>query len=113
VLLPSHFPPGEREVGGAGEWAFLRPSGQWGLGPLRATLHKWENGMARCLLGVFVVTAGLVALASATRETCSSVRQPAPAGGNRLRKRETLTVSGAPRTLLRPAPLFDLPFSLN
>jgi hypothetical protein len=69
--------------------------------------------MARCLLGVLVVTAGLAALASAARETRSSVRQPAPAGRNRLRERETLTVSGIPRTLLRPAPLFDLPFSLN
>src|SRR5215471_2462798 len=83
VLLPPTFPQGEREVGGAGEWAFLRSSGQWGLGPLRAVLHKWENGMARCLLGVLVVTAGLAALASAARETRSSVRQPAPAGGNR------------------------------
>ena len=92
---------------------FLRSSRQWGLEPLRALLHKWENGMARCLLGVLVVTAGLAALASAARETRSSVRQPAPVGGNRLRKKETVTVSGTPRTLLRPAPLFDLPFSLN
>jgi hypothetical protein len=79
----------------------------------RAMLHKQENDMARCLLGVFVVTAGLVALASAARETRSSVQKPAPVGGNRLREMETLTVAGTSRTLLRPAPLFDLPFSLN
>jgi hypothetical protein len=75
--------------------------------------HKWENRMARCLFGVLVVAAGLVALTSAAWEARSSVRAPAPEGGNRLRKTETTTVSGTPRTLLRPAPLFDLTFSLN
>jgi hypothetical protein len=69
--------------------------------------------MGRCLLGVLVVTAGLVALASAARETRSSVRETAPIGGPRLRETEALAVSGASRTLLRPAAAFDLRFSLN
>lgn len=70
--------------------------------------------MARCLLGVLVVTAGLAALASAARQTRSVQEKPtAPLGGNRLRDMMALTPCGASRTLLRPAPAFDLRFSLN
>jgi hypothetical protein len=69
--------------------------------------------MARCLLGVLVVTAGLVALASAAKEARSLNEKPAPTGGNRLREIEALTLAGTPRTLFRPAPAFDLRFSLN
>ena len=74
---------------------------------------QWGERMSRCLLGVLVVTAGLMALASAARETRSLQENPAPVGGNRLRETETVTLSGASRTLLRPAPAFDLRFSIN
>jgi hypothetical protein len=69
--------------------------------------------MSRCLLGVLVVAAGLVALTSTPRETRSSVRKAAPKGGNRLWETASVTVAGAPRTLFRPAPRFNLSFSLN
>jgi len=69
--------------------------------------------MGRCLLGVLFVTAGLVALTSVTRETRSSVREIASIGGTSLRETKTVTVSGTPRTLLRPAAAFGLRFSLN
>jgi hypothetical protein len=72
-----------------------------------------EIGMARCLLGVFVLTAGLVALASAAKETRSAVQKTAATSGNRLRERGVVAVSGTARTLLLPAPAFDLRFSLN
>ena len=69
--------------------------------------------MARCLLGVLVVTAGLVALASAARGNLPLNPQPARTGGTRLREMETVTLSGVPRTLLRPLPALDIRFSLN
>jgi len=69
--------------------------------------------MARCLLGVLVVTVGLVALSSAAWETRSSLRQTTPLRGTRLRETEAVTASGISRTLLRPMPAFDLRFSLN
>ncbi len=69
--------------------------------------------MARCLLGVLVVAAGLVALTSTSREVRSLTRKPASKGGNRLRETVSVTVAGAPRTLFRPAPRFSLQFSLN
>jgi hypothetical protein len=69
--------------------------------------------MSRCLLGVLVVAAGLVALTSTARETRSSVRKPASTDGNRLRETASVTVAGAPCTLFRPAPRFNLSFSLN
>lgn len=69
--------------------------------------------MGRCLLGVLVLTAGLVALASAARESRTSVQEPAATSGNRLREMGAVAVSGTARTLLLPAPAFDLRFSLN
>ncbi len=70
--------------------------------------------MARCLLGVFVVTAGLVALASMARENFTPQPQtPAPTGGNRLREMEVSAASGSSRTLFRVLPALDLSFSLN
>jgi hypothetical protein len=69
--------------------------------------------MARCLLGVLVVTAGLVVLASASRGNLPLHPQPARTGGTRLRDMETIALSGAPRTLLRPLPALDIRFSLN
>lgn len=69
--------------------------------------------MARCLLGAFVVTAGLVALASVARGTRSSVPVATPTTDTPLRGQQSLTPIGTPRTLLRPAPVFGLAFSLN
>jgi hypothetical protein len=70
--------------------------------------------MARCLLGVLVVTAGLVALASATRRTSTLLPQSTPThDGPRLRDMEIATLSGVSRTLLRPLPALNLYFSLN
>ena len=69
--------------------------------------------MSRCLLGVLFVTAGLVALTSTARETRSSVRKAVSMNGNRLQETTSATVAGAPRTLFRPAPRFNLSFSLN
>lgn len=69
--------------------------------------------MARCLLGVLLVTAGLVALTSASRGNLPPNPQPADHGGTRLRETETIALSGVPRTLLRPLPALDIRFSLN
>jgi hypothetical protein len=70
--------------------------------------------MVRSLLGLFILAAGLVALASASRETRSSTQETTtPMGNNRLRETETVAVSGTLRTLLLPAPALDLRFSLN
>lgn len=70
--------------------------------------------MGRSLLGIFMLAAGLVALASASRETRSSTPEITTSiGGNRLRETETVAVSGTLRTLLLPAPALDLRFSLN
>jgi hypothetical protein len=67
------------------------------------------------LLGVLVVTAGLIALASANRGNRLAAKQPTPTptGGPRLRGSETATPTPAPRTLVRVAPAFGLQFSLN
>jgi hypothetical protein len=69
--------------------------------------------MARCLFGVFVVTAGLVVLASTARKSRSVLPEAAPADTPRLREKNSVTTSGTPRTLLRPAPVYGLAFSLN
>jgi hypothetical protein len=70
--------------------------------------------MARCLLGVLFVTAGLVALASATRGNLTLNQEPAPTtGGVRLRETEAVTRSGTSRTLFRPLPTMNISFSLN
>jgi hypothetical protein len=69
--------------------------------------------MVRCLVGLFVLTAGLVALSSATKETRSSVQQTTLTSGVRLRETEAVAASGASRTLLLPAPVFGAAFSLN
>jgi hypothetical protein len=73
--------------------------------------------MGRCLLGVLVLTAGLMALATAAREISSPVSESMPettaTSGNRLRGWEVVAVSGTARTLLVPAPARDLRFSLN
>jgi hypothetical protein len=67
------------------------------------------------LLGVLVVTAGLVALASVNRGNRLAAKQPTPAptGGTRLRQNPIVTPTQAPRTLVRIAPAFGLQFSLN
>jgi hypothetical protein len=69
--------------------------------------------MVRCLLGVFILTAGFVALASANRKTSTHQEEPTSRGGPRLRESEVVALSGASRTLLRPLPALDLSFSLN
>lgn len=69
--------------------------------------------MVRCLLGVLVITAGLVALASATRGNLTAKEEPASTGGPRLRESEAFAQSGASRTLFRPLPALDIAFSLN
>lgn len=69
--------------------------------------------MVRCLLGVFVVAAGLVALAASNRRKLTLREEPAPSGGPRLREAAAVALSGASRTLLRPLPALDLSFSLN
>jgi hypothetical protein len=69
--------------------------------------------MARCLFGLFVITAGLVALTSVAKETRTSVQQSTPTSGARLRETEVVAASGASRTLLLPAPVFGASFSLN
>jgi hypothetical protein len=71
--------------------------------------------MARCLLGVFVVTAGLVALASMTRGNFTAHPQtPAPTtGGTRLREMEVSATPGSNRTMFRVLPALNLSFSLN
>ena len=72
-----------------------------------------ENRMARYLLGVLVVVAGLVALTSAARGATSVNPQPASTGGPRLQETEAVTRSGVSRTLLRPLAALDIRFSLN
>lgn len=69
--------------------------------------------MVRCLLGALVLTAGLVALASATRGALMIREEPASTGGPRLRETEVFARSGASRTLFRPLPALDIAFSLN
>ena len=69
--------------------------------------------MGRCLLGILVLTAGLVALTSTAKEARSSVPQTPATKGDRPRATQTVVASGAPRTLLLPAPAFGLAFSLN
>jgi len=69
--------------------------------------------MVRCLLGVLVITAGLVALASVTQEALTVKEEPASNGEPRLRETEAFAQSGASRTLLRPLPALDIAFSLN
>jgi hypothetical protein len=70
--------------------------------------------MARCLIGLFVLTVGLVALTSTAKENRSSIQQPTvSSGGPRLRETEAFAASGASRTLLLPAPVFGASFSLN
>jgi hypothetical protein len=67
----------------------------------------------RCLLGVLVVSMGLVALVSTTREVVPVPRQPASNSGARLHDSDAVAVSGVSRTLLRPLPAANLYFSLN
>ena len=69
--------------------------------------------MVRCMLGVLVIVAGLVALTSTTRGALTVKEEPASPGGSRLRETETLARSGANRTLLRPLPALNIAFSLN
>jgi hypothetical protein len=69
--------------------------------------------MARCLLGVFVVTAGLVALASVARGNSVREPKPAPTDSGRLREMEIPTACGSRRTLFRVLPALDLCFSRN
>lgn len=69
--------------------------------------------MVRCLVGVLVVAAGLVALAAANRRIINLPEEAAPHGGPRLREAEAIALSGVSRTLLRPLPALDLSFSLN
>ncbi|HZV03551.1 MAG TPA: hypothetical protein VE999_00540 [Gemmataceae bacterium] len=69
--------------------------------------------MVRCLLGVFVIAAGLAALASTNRKIVTLSKEPASNGGSRLREAKAVALSGASRTLLRPLPALDLSFSLN
>lgn len=69
--------------------------------------------MVRCLLGVLVVAAGLVALAATNRRILTLPEEPAPSSGPRLRETEAVASSGANRTLLRPLPARNLSFSLN
>jgi hypothetical protein len=67
--------------------------------------------MVRCLVGLFFLTAGLVALTSTAKENRSSAPQTAPTNGVRLRETEAVAASGVSRTLLLPA--FGASFSLN
>jgi hypothetical protein len=76
-------------------------------------VHKLENGMVRCLLGVLVVTAGLAALASVAYASFSPEREALPSEGNRLRKTEVAAPSGSRLTLFRAIPALDICFSLN
>jgi hypothetical protein len=69
--------------------------------------------MARCLLGVFVVTAGLVALASVARGNFTPEQKPAPTSGSRLRDMEAVTSVSPGRTVFRVLPTLNLAFSLN
>lgn len=69
--------------------------------------------MVRCLLGAFVLTVGLIALASATRGATIEQEESASPGGPRLRESEAFAPSGVSRTLLRPLPTCKLAFSLN
>jgi hypothetical protein len=70
--------------------------------------------MVRCLLGLLVITAGLVVLASANRGKFTvGNEEPASGGGPRLRETEAFAQSGASRTLFRPLPALDIAFSLN
>lgn len=69
--------------------------------------------MVRCLLGVFVLTLGLVALASTTREAVAEKEEAASRRGPRLRESEASAPSGLSRTLLRPLPTWNMAFSLN
>ncbi len=72
-----------------------------------------ENVMARCLLGVFVLTVGLIALASANRGASTFLPPPVPSDGPRLSDTEAIALSGVSRTLLRPLPVLNMSFSLN
>jgi hypothetical protein len=74
---------------------------------------NWEIGMVRCLLGVLVLTAGMVALASVARENSPSDQGPTPNRGGRLREMEVTTATGVSRTLFQPLPAVNLGFSLN
>jgi hypothetical protein len=69
--------------------------------------------MVRCLLGLFAITAGLVALTSVTKETRPSVQPTTPTSSARLRETEAVAASGVSRTLLLPTPVFGASFSLN
>jgi hypothetical protein len=69
--------------------------------------------MVRCLLGVLVVAAGLVALAATNRKILTLPEEPAADSGPRLREAEAVASSGASRMLLRPLPALNLSFSLN
>ncbi len=69
--------------------------------------------MGRCLLGVLILTAGLAALASAAKETRSSVAETTTTKKDNPRATQAVAASGALRTLLLPAPAFDIRFSLN
>jgi hypothetical protein len=69
--------------------------------------------MVRCLLGAFVLTVGLIALASTNRETAAEKEESASRRGSRLRESEASAQSGASRTLLRPLPTWNMAFSLN
>ncbi len=69
--------------------------------------------MVRCLLGVFFLTAGLLALASTNRRNLTFQKKPTSSGVPRLRESEAVALSGASRTLLRPLPALGIAFSLN
>lgn len=75
--------------------------------------HNRENNMARCLFGAFFIAAGLAALTSAAWESSSSLQESASSSDKRLRMMQTEIVTGAALTLLRPAPRYNLSFSLN
>ncbi len=69
--------------------------------------------MVRCLVGLFMLTAGLYALTSAAKENRSPIEPTTPTSGARFRETEAVASSGASRTLLLPAPVFGAAFSLN
>jgi hypothetical protein len=69
--------------------------------------------MVRCLFGLFVLTAGLVALTSAAKETRFSVPKTTPTPDAHPQETEAVAASAAARNLLHPARVFGASFSLN
>lgn len=69
--------------------------------------------MARCLVGIAILAAGLVVLAAAVKESRPSEPSPGSSRGKWPRRKEALAFLGARRTLMLPAPPFQIRFSCN